>query len=233
MIQMQQIAGVRPLIALDHGRRFEQSDAIQADALQHPRHRRPRHSERRAHLPGRRPRLAQRHDRGSSRRPRRGAVADAGATSDRRVPSRRGPATSPPSAHSRRPPRPPAAASSPDAALGRSAIAADTRWSSRYDETLIRGTLQKRWVGVVTPIVSRDSRMNNVFSPPTKPRQTNAKCGHVASQSKQIDRWMSTCTYRRVGSTTYLLASSVSRTPFRIEQGDRRDQSSSCRFQEF
>jgi len=28
----------------------------------------------------------------------------------------------------------------------------------------IRGILQKPWVGVVTPIVSRDSRMNNLYS---------------------------------------------------------------------
>ena len=61
-VEMEQIAGVRPLIALNHGRRLELRHAIQTRALEHARHRRARDAQRGTDLPRRCPRLAQRDD---------------------------------------------------------------------------------------------------------------------------------------------------------------------------
>ena len=90
-VEVQQIAGVRPLVALNHRRRLERRQPIQPRARQHARHRRARHPQRRADLPGRRARLAQRDDRRRRARAPGVAVADAGATTARqavRAPSR-------------------------------------------------------------------------------------------------------------------------------------------------
>ena len=61
-IQMQEVARMGPLVALDDGRRLERTQPIQASPRQHARDRRPRDAERGADLPARGPRLTQRDD---------------------------------------------------------------------------------------------------------------------------------------------------------------------------
>ena len=61
-IDMQEIADVRPLVALDWGRGLDERHAIEADARQDPRDGRSRDAQRRADLPRGGPPTAQRHN---------------------------------------------------------------------------------------------------------------------------------------------------------------------------
>lgn len=66
-IDVQQIAGMCPLIAGDRRRRLARRQTIQAAAVQHARHRRSRNPQGRTDLPGRRAGVAQGHNRGFRR----------------------------------------------------------------------------------------------------------------------------------------------------------------------